>query len=71
MAGQPGDSGLEREVARPAQEAEGECDKLGKSPGPSPVDGELGLLQESGFILIVSSLRSRHCRDAAINRALA
>lgn len=46
MAGQPGDSGLEREVARSAQEAEGECDKLGKSPGPSPVDGELGLLQE-------------------------
>lgn len=35
MAGQPGDSGLEREAARPAQEAEGECDILGKSPGPS------------------------------------
>ena len=26
--------------------AEGECDNLGTSPGPSPVDGELGLLQE-------------------------
>ena len=26
--------------------AEGECDKPGKSPGPSPLDGELGLLQE-------------------------
>jgi len=35
MAGQPGDSGLEREAARPAQEAEGECDILGKSPAPS------------------------------------
>lgn len=36
MAGQPGDSGLERQAARPAQEAEGECELSVTNSGNLP-----------------------------------